>query len=41
MSQTAERIHELVDKLNLYCDEYYNKMRSLHRRASVKNPMKT
>ncbi len=25
MSQTTERIHELVDKLNQYRDEYYNK----------------
>lgn len=25
MSQTTERIHELVDKLNKYRDEYYNK----------------
>ena len=25
MSQTTERIHELVDQLNKYRDEYYNK----------------
>ncbi len=25
MSKTTERIHELVDKLNQYRDEYYNK----------------
>ena len=25
MSQTTERIHELVDKLNQYRNEYYNK----------------
>ncbi len=25
MSQTTERIHELVDKLNQYRDEYYNR----------------
>ena len=25
MSQTTERIHELVDKLNQHRDEYYNK----------------
>lgn len=24
MSQTTERIHELVDKLNRYRQEYYN-----------------